>query len=173
MSLIVAGAVFFVAALAQVTVAPLFPLEGAVVDLGLVALLGVALAAGPRPAMVALPVLAICLGFAGTHSPGLVLLLYLPLLPLAFLLEQAPVPLGNYLRLGIAMVATGLWSRAVVSGVAFTQGADVPPVDLVVDVLIPGLIFDVVFFTLLYVPLRLLGRSGRSMTLRRTGWELA
>ena len=167
-----AAVLFFLAALAQVTVAPLFPLSGAVADLCLIVLVGVALAAGPRPAMLALPVLAVSLGFVTDLGPGLALLLYLPLLPLAFLLESAPMPLGSYLRLGIATVATGLWSRMIVVAVAFGEGADVPLSDLVLQVLVPGFVFDVILFTLLYIFARVVGLSGRSMSLRRTGWEL-
>ena len=51
-------------ALAQVTVAPLFPVSGAVVELPLIVLLLLAVFVGPTAVMFGLPVLALCLSFA-------------------------------------------------------------------------------------------------------------
>jgi len=161
------------AALLQVTLAPLYPLAGAVPDFALGALLVLVFAAGPVAAMAGLPLLALFLGFATDQSPGLVLVSYLPLLPVFLVLEWSPVPLNRMARFGIAALATGLWARALASAWAFFGGADPDFLTLTFDVLLPGLIFDAVLFVLIYLPFRLSGRTERSMRLRETGWEFA
>ena len=57
------GLLLLLAALLQVTAAPLFPLSGAVVDFALLSLTLIAVFLGPRWAMVCLPLLALLLGF--------------------------------------------------------------------------------------------------------------
>ena len=68
---------------------------------------------GPRAAMVAVPVVALSFAFASNRSAALVLLAYLPLLPLAFVLEEGGLPLNRFAQTLVAGVATGLWARLV------------------------------------------------------------
>jgi hypothetical protein len=170
---VLAVTIALLAALLQVTLAPLFPLRGALPDFALAAILVLVFAAGPVAAMVGLPFLALFLGFAADQSPGLVLISYLPLLPVFVLLEWSPVPLNRMARFGIAMLVTGLWARAIASAWAFLGGAEPGILTLAFDVLLPGVIFDAVLFLLVYIPFRLSGRTERSMALRQTGWEFA
>ena len=102
---------FFTAALAEVTVAPLFPISAAVPDIPLVTLVVVTAYAGPYAAMLGIPFVAICLGFASDRSPGVLLIAYLPLLPLAAILEESSLPLNRFAR----TLITGRRHRAMAS----------------------------------------------------------
>ena len=166
MVIVVAGFV----AIAQVTIAPLFPLDAAVADFGLAGIALILLVAGPRAAMAGLPLIALLLGFTTNHSPGLLIIAYLPLLPLRVFLSDAQVPLTRYLHTFLAVGATGLWARGVLASAAFLQGAAFAPGDLISAILLPGLVLDMLFLTVLYIPCRLAGVTGRSLSLRRTGW---
>jgi len=164
--------IVFLAAAGQVTVAPLFPLGAAIADYGLIAAAAVALVAGPRAAMVAIPFLALFRSFLGNDAPALMLLAYVPLLPLAFLADEAPLPLTRYLRLGLVVIAGGLWIRGLQAAVAFLTGADFAPRALIVDLLVPGIVFDAVLFSMLYGLLKLAKLADRPLTLERRGWAL-
>ncbi len=156
--------------MAQVTVAPLFPLDAAVADLGLLVIVFTALLAGPKATMWTVPLIALFLGFSTSRAPGLLLLAYLPFLPLAYGLGETGMPLNRYLRTLLAALATGLWARGLLGTAAFVQGAQFAPGDLIGAILLPGLVLDALLVTLLYIPCRLAGRTGRSLSLRRTGW---
>jgi cell shape-determining protein MreD len=156
-----------VVALSQVTVAPLFPIAGAVPDLMLVTILCLAVYSGPRTAMWAIPVAAVLVGFTSDRAPGLLLLAYLPLLPLAFALEEARLPLNRYSQVALVGVATGLWARSLLAFGAVAQDATFSPTVLVRDLLLPGALLDLALLTLVYVPFRLVGWSPRGMTLQR------
>lgn len=159
----------FTAAAAQVTVSPLFPLSAAVPDLPLLALLMLAVFGGRKPVMYGLPVLAICLGFVSAHAPGLLIIAYLPLLPLATLFDDWQLPLGRYVRVAVGGVAAGLWLRLVLSFAAVVQGADFSFGALLGQVLFPGVILDLALLTVAYVPLRFIGWSGRTMGMQGGG----
>ena len=158
------------ACLAQVTVAPLFRVSGAEADLPLVVLALFAVFSGPPAVMLGTPFAAICLGFASSRSPGLLLIGYLPLLPLGMALEEWRVPLNRYGRMLAAGGLTGIWLRLVLVLGAVTSGATVAVAPVIGQVLIPGLIFDLALLTLAYVPLRFVGWNGRPLVLGRKGF---
>ncbi len=159
------------AALFQVSVAPLFPISGAIVDVALLTLFALAFTAGPRRAMIAMPFLALLVAFTSNRAPGLLIVAYLPLLPLAYLFEGGHLPLSRYVRILAAVLLAGLWARLVLSTGALLEGAAFQPGALVMDVLLPGLLLDAVFGTLVYVPFRVVGWTNRPLTLQRTtGW---
>lgn len=167
-------AVFLVivaAALFQVSVAPLFPVGGAIADVTLLALFALAFTAGPRRTMIAMPLLALFVAFTSNRAPGLLIVAYLPLLPLAYLFEGGHLPLSRYLRILAAILLAGLWARTVLSTGAFIEGAPFAPGALIGDVLVPGLLLDAVFATMVYLPFRALGWTNRPLTLQRTGWH--
>jgi hypothetical protein len=151
---------------AQVTVASLFPLRGAVIDFGVLTVLLLALTAGPRAAMLAVPFIAVSVGFASDRSPGLLVLAYLPVLPLGVMFEETRVPLPRYVQLAALLVISGAWARMLLAGSAIFQGADVPAVAIVGDVLAPGFLLDLLAFTAMYVPIRMIGRGADTFTLR-------
>jgi cell shape-determining protein MreD len=155
------------AAIAQVTVAPLFPVSAAVPEFVLLALVIVAAFGNPRRAMVCVPVAAIAYGFLSDRSPALLLLAYLPLLPLGLYLEEARVPLNHYARTLVAALATGLWIRALLMLGTVVGGADATLGAAVGQVLVPGLFLDFALLSVVYVPLRLIGWSGQGMSLQR------
>jgi len=155
---------------ADVTVAPLFPIRGASPDFALVTLMMLAVFSGPRTVMVALPVLSVLLGFSTDRAPGLLLLGYLPLLPLAAYLDRGPLPLNRYAQVLAVGVATGLWARLLLAFGAIAQGADLQISALLADVLVPGFFLDVGLITIVYFPFRLVGWSPRQMTLQRGGF---
>ena len=159
-----------VTALAQVTVAPLFPVSAAVPDYALVVLVILTVFAGPTTVMVALPLMALFLGFASDRSPGLLVMAYLPLLPLALYVEDLRVPLNRYAQMAVAGVATGAWARLLLALGAIAGGADLSFGAIVGQLVIPGLFLDFALLTLVYAPFRLLGWSGRGMSLQRSRW---
>lgn len=159
-----------VTAMVQVTVAPLFPISGAVPDFPLVLLVMLAVFSGPTAAMFAIPVTAIFVGFASDRAPGLLILAYLPLLPLGLAMQEWRIPLNQYMRVAGAGVGTGAWIRGLLALSAVAQGADVAVGPFIFQVLVPGLFLDLALLTIAYVPLRLIGWSGRGMSLQRGGY---
>lgn len=156
-----------VAAMAQVTVAPLFPLSAAVPDFVLLVLVVVAAFGSPRRAMVCVPLAAIAYGFLSDRSPALLLMAYLPLLPLGLYLEEAQIPLNHYARTLAATLLTGLWMRGLLMLGPLLGGADASFGAVAGQVLIPGLFLDFALLSVVYVPLRLIGWSGQGMSLQR------
>jgi hypothetical protein len=154
----------------QVTVAPLFPMGGATAEFGIAAIIAVAFLQGPRAAMLFAPALAFAVGFAGSRSPGLLLIGYAGVLPIAYFIEQSQWPLGGYLRTVCAFVLAGAWLRLVLSLGAFADGAAFAPFALVLDVLTPGFAFDAIAATLLYVPFRIAGLPTLRFSLQKGGW---
>lgn len=159
-----------VTALAQVTVAPLFPVSAAVPDYALVVLVILTVFAGPTTVMLAIPLMAICLGFASDRSPGLLLMAYLPLLPLALYAEDSRLPLNRYAQMVVAGVAAGIWARMLLALGAIAGGADASFGAMAGQLVIPGIFLDFALLTLVYAPFRLLGWSGRGMSLQRSRW---
>ncbi len=170
MSMVLSVVAVLFAAVAQVTIAPLFPIDAAIAELPLLTLAVIALLSGPRNAMVAMPLAAIFTGFTTDRAPGLLLIGYVPLLPLAFLLEQAELPLGRFPRALGAVLACGVWLRAILGLSAMSQGAPFAVAPLVRDIILPGMVFDAVLLGIAYLPLKLTGWSPRSVSLRRAGW---
>ena len=158
------------AAVLQVTVSPLFPVRGAILDAGLVTIFLVAMLAGPRAAMFAVPVVAILVSFGTDRAPGVLLIAYLPMLPAATMVDEASLPLSRYFRLLAVFVSAGLWARVVLSAAAMADGAGLQVASMVTDVLLPGMLIDALVFSALWIPLRLTKVSERDLTLRRSTW---
>jgi hypothetical protein len=155
------------AAICQVTVAPLFPVAGVEVEFVLLTLICVAAFGSPQRAMVAIPVAALSYGFLADRAPGLLLLGYMPILPLMLYLEEAPIPLNHYAGTLLAMVSVGVWVRLLMVISALLAGATAGPGDVLRHALLPGVFLDFALLSIAYLPLRLLGWSGRGMALRR------
>lgn len=153
---------------AQVTVAPRFPLWAAIPDFPLLFLVMLAAFGGPFKAMVATPILAVCVGFAGDRAPGLLLIAYLPVLPLGLLLEEADIPLTHFFRVLAAGVATGAWIRTLLAAVVLIQAGFTP--SLLTKVILPGVFIDIALLAVVYLAVRLIGLNGRSLTLPRGGF---
>ncbi|MGD9932206.1 MAG: hypothetical protein AB7T37_00665 [Dehalococcoidia bacterium] len=162
-------AVLLIAAL-QVSVVPLFPIAGAEADVGLIAILAIAMAAGPRPAMLATPGLALAIGLSSSRSPGLMLVAYAAILPLAAFLEDLPYPLGRLSRLLAVAIVAGLWSRFLLGFAAISAGGEFAISDLLLQVLLPGVVFDVLLFLAVFVAFQLAGIGNRRFALQRAGW---
>lgn len=152
----------------QVTVAPLFPVSAAVPDFVLLTLVLVTAFGTPRRGMLCVPIAALAYGFLSDRAPGLLVLAYLPLLPLGLYLEEARIPLNHYARTTLALVLTGGWARALMVLGALVGGADGTLGAVLGQILIPGAFLDLALLTLVYVPLRLVGWSGEGMSLQRT-----
>lgn len=156
--------------LAQVSVAPLFPVSAAIPDWALVTLVMLAVFAGPNTVMLALPLMAICVGFDSDREPGLLLMAYLPLLPLALFIEESRLPVNRYAQMTLAGVATGIWARTILALGAIAGGAEPAIGTLAFGLLVPGLLVDFVLLTVVYTPFRVFGWSGRGMSLQRSRW---
>lgn len=155
------------AGVAQVTVASLFPLRGAVVEFGLLTVVLVALVHGPRAAMVTLPFAALAVGFASNRAPALLILAYLPVLPVAAFVEEARFPVARYLQLLGTVAVCGIWARGILTLGPIAQGADLPLLAMLRDLIIPGIVLDFLAFTVIYVPIRMIGRGADTLTLER------
>ncbi len=164
------GAVLVLAALAQVTVAPLFPLSAAIVDFPLAALVMLFVFDGPRGVMLALPAAALLVGFASDRSPALLLVAYLPLVPLGAYLAGTPLPMNRYTQMAITGVAAGLGARTVLVLAAVAHGAEPGMLALVRQVLFPGALLDLALLSSLYVPFRLVGWQPQRISLQRGGF---
>lgn len=167
-TLVVLGAI---AILGQVTVAPGFPIAGAVFSFPLILLVLIAGFGGPTSAMIAIPLVAVALGFVSDRSPALLLLGFLPLLPLGLVVEELRLPLSPFLQTLIVGAATGIWLRAVLAAAVMVQGAGFHAA-LFTKVLLPGAVLDVALLALVYAALRLIGLERRSMTLSQGGFLL-
>lgn len=158
------------AAIIQVTVAPLFPVAGVVFDFVLLTLVLVAAFGSPQRAMLCVPAAALAYGFLSNREPGLLVLAYLPLLPLGLYLEEVNVPLNHYVRTALALALTGVWARGILVLGSVVGGAHAPFGLILSDIILPGLLLDLSLLTLVYVPIRLLGWSGQGMSLSRGGY---
>jgi hypothetical protein len=167
---LLAGLLLLCATLAQVTVAPLFPLGAATADMPLIAMVVLMLFAGPRALMWGMPVVALWLAFATNRSPGLLILAYLPLVPLGALLEGARLPVNRYAQALLVTLATAGWARLVLSTGAMVHGSGFQPVPLIVDLLLPGALLDAALLTFASIPCRFVGWVPRPMTLQRSGY---
>ena len=156
--------------LAQVAVAPFFPLAGAVVELPVVVLLLLAIFAGPRAVMIALPILVLFLGFSTNVEFEWLVLAYLPILPCAaWIQRQRAIPQTPYaLVLGTTFVA-GVWARGVFAAVTMASGAS-PDAAVIVDILLPGAAFDAVVLSVIYGLCRWIGWPARSLELEQVGF---
>jgi hypothetical protein len=154
----------------QVTAAPRFPVAAAVPDFVLVGLTLLSLFRGPRTGLWAIPVAAVIVGFASDRAPGLLLIAYLPLLPLTNYLENAGAPLNRYVQTAIAFACTSVWARGMLTLGAVIQGGRLEPGPVVFSLLLPGVFFDLALLSLAYLGFRLLGWEPRSTSLQRAGF---
>lgn len=137
--------------LAQVAIAPFFPLAGVVVELPVVVLLLLAIFAGPGAVMVGLPVLVLFLGFSTNVEYEWLVLAYLPLLPCAaWIQRQRAIPQTPYALALVMAVGAAVWTRLVFATVAITSGASPDLGSLVTDILLPGAAFDAALLSVGY-----------------------
>lgn len=167
MRTLLVGLLLVAAAMLQVGVAPYFPLSAATADVAIVALALLAAFAGPRTVMVSLPFLALFVSFLTDRSAALLLLGYTPLLPLAIALERVPFPFTQFGRLAIATVGSGLCVRFLLSAAAIAGDAELVFTPVIVNVLLPGVVLDLVLVTVAYLPFRLAGWEFHSLALAR------
>lgn len=154
----------------QVTVVPLFPISGATAELAIPFILVSLMLGGPPAGMLATPAVALAVGMASTRAPGLLLIGYCGVLLVGYALDRYGLPPGRYPRVLITALAAGAWIRIVLSAGAFATGAPFAPFPLLVQIVTPGFLFDAVFVTLAYLPLRLLGRADLRYVVERRGW---
>lgn len=157
---------------AQVTVAPLFPLLSAEASLLVVTLAILLVFAGPRTALIATPLMAVFLGFASDRAPALLLLSLVPLPPLAYWLSESQLPMSRGVQLFVVVAIVGAWSRALLAMSAVMQGADPEIGALITRFVLPGIVIDGLFFTLAYLPCRLLGLEARSLSPYRERYQV-
>lgn len=159
-------------AILQATVAPLFPLGNAQPDFALLFCAWLCIFRGPRTAMWAIPVVALFEGFLVDRSPGLLIVGYLPIVPLLafFHPRDTNVVLGSYWRVAVATSITGAGLRALLAITAILQGGQFDLGILVFGIIIPGLVLDAALLTVAYLPARLLGWNVASMALSKGGY---
>ncbi len=159
-------------AVAQVAVAPFFPILGAVVELPIVVLLLLAVFAGPYAVMAGLPVLVLFLGFATNLEYEWFVLAYLPILPAtAFIQRQFALPRTPYALLLLIAIGAAVWARAVFALAAVASGATPALGAVVVDILLPGAVFDAIVLSIAYALGRWLGWPVRSLELREAEYQ--
>jgi len=160
-----------VTALAQVAIAPLFPLVGAVVELPVVVLLLLAVFAGPHAVMIGLPILVLFLGFSTNVPFEWLVLAYLPLLPCAaWIQQQRAIPQAPYALVLFMVVGAGIWARAVFAVVAMTSGAGLAVGPVVTDILLTGAVLDAAVVSVVYGLCRWVGWPVRSLDLEQAGF---
>ena len=157
--------------LAQVAVAPLFPLLGAVVELPVVVLLLLAVFAGPYAVMIGLPILVLFLGFSTNVEFEWLVIAYLPLLPCAaWIQRQRAIPQTPYALVLVMVIAAGIWARAVFTAVAMTSGASLAVGPVITDILFTGALLDAAVVSVVYALCRWVGWPVRSLDLEQAGF---
>ena len=120
--------------------------------------------AGPLAVMAALPALALLAGFALNTGPEWLIAAWTPLAPAAaWLQRRAGGGRPSALALLAATLATGLWARALLAGVAVSAGAEPAPAALLAQLLAPGMALDGAAFAAGWFVCRALGREPRSL----------
>ncbi len=158
----------FVAVLAQVAVAPLFPLADALIEVPVVVLLLLAIFAGPYAVMIALPILVLFLGFSTNVEYEWLIAAYLPLLPCAaWIQRQHAIPQTPYVLVLIVALGAGAWARAVFSTVALASGASPDFGAVFVEIVLPGAAFDAIVLSVIYGLCRWVGWPARSLDLQQ------
>ena len=79
-------------------------------------------------------------------------------------------PLTRFLQTGVAVGATGLWARTLLSVGAMASGAAVDIGGLVGWVLLPGLILDLALLTVAYGSFRVIGWEPQRLSLGVEGY---
>ncbi len=157
--------------LAQVAIAPLFPLLGAVAELPVVVLLLLAVFAGPYAVMIGLPILVLFLGFSTNVEFEWLVVAYLPLLPCAAWIQRhRAIPQTPYALVLVMVVAAGIWARAVFSAVAVASGAGLTVGPVVTDILLTGAVLDAAVVSVVYALCRWVGWPVRSLDLEQAGF---
>ena len=154
--------------LAQVAVAPFFPVLGALVEFPVVLLVALAIFAGPYAVMTALPILVLFLGFSTNVEFEWIVAAYLPILPCAaWLQRQHAIPQTPYALALVMTLAAGIWARGVFAAVTMAAGASPDFGGVVADILLPGAAFDAVGLSLAYGLCRWVGWPARSLDLQQ------
>ena len=160
-------ALLLVATSAQLSVSPLFPIGAAVPDIVLIVLVTVTFFAGPQAGMLAIPFAALSLGLQSGREPGLLLIGYLPLLPITVWLAGIPVPLTGLGRFVIAGAGTGVLCRIVLMLGSMFHGATASVTTVIFQLITPGAILDVTLLCMAYAVCRSIRWEPREMTLQR------
>lgn len=160
-----------VTVLAQVAIAPFFPVLGTIVHFPVVMLLLLAIFAGPHAVMFAFPVLVLFLGFSTNVEFEWLALAYLPLLPCAAWIQgEHRIPQTPYALVLVMTVAAAVWIRGIFVLVAVGSGADATVGEVFVEILLPGVMLDGVILSLAYGLCRWIGWPTRSLELERVGF---
>lgn len=164
MSVFIVPIAIVVVAVAQVTVAPRFPLGLAQADLLLVSLALVTVFAGRRAAMISVPLMAFFLAALTGRSMGLLIIAFLPFPLLAYWLSEGGTPISRYLQTLAGVAAAGIWARALLALATIPGGADFDTSVLILQYVIPGLFLDAVLLSVCYLPCRLFGLEARDLS---------
>lgn len=160
-------AVLILLAYLQVTAAPFLTISAAQADLLLISLALLMVYQGPKVAMVSLPLIALFLGFTSDRSPAVIILALLPLLPLAYWLEEAGAPISRFLQTLLAVGVTGMWARVLLAMTVVAEGASMQAGALVFSVVMPGLMLDILLLSLAYLVCRLLRCEPKTLAMPR------
>jgi len=163
------AAATIIVAVCQASAAPLFSVAAATPTVVLVFLGLVALYRGETTAMVITPAVAVAEAWTRGLSPGLLLVAYVPLVPLLGAFDPRGLPLlGPGGRLLGAVAVTGAWARVLAAGSVVLAGASFAPGDIVGRLLLPGILLDLALAGTVYGVFRVaLGEPGR----RSFGWR--
>jgi hypothetical protein len=156
MAYISAALLLLFIAVAQVTVAPRYPLSAAFPDYMLVTLVVWAILRPTEDTMVALPLGALFLGAVGPLSVMVLTFIYITILPAALLL-RALSPLGSFLNAIVLLIGATLLRDLVLAAEAVSAGANVGTSDIVLRAFFPGLALNLLLFPFFYFGIRFLG----------------
>jgi hypothetical protein len=143
-------------AVAQVTVAPRYPLSAAFPDYMLVTLVVWVMIRPRDDSMAALPLGAFLVGATGPQSVMVLMFVYLTLLPGALVL-RALSPLGSFLNSLVLLIGATLLRDLVLAAEAVSSGANVGLTDVLFRAYFPGLALNLLLLPFFYLGLRYLG----------------
>lgn len=150
-------------AVGQAAASPLFTAADAAPAFGVVFLALLTVYRGTRVGMVMTPLLAIAEAWLRGLEPGILLLAYAPVVPLAASVTGTAWPLlGPGLRLTGAVVAAGAWARLLGAAIVVLGGASTDVSTFVFALIVPGALVDALLTLAVYLPLRAgIGEPGR------------
>ncbi|GEM_PF-2093126 len=154
----VTGIIIVITILAQVSIAPLLPISGALIDTNLLVIVFISSYLSRKIALGALLFLTLLAGSITNISYEWIFLAYLPAILLIHffgLITKDPSP--HLIRILAVGAITGIWARILMSLVAFSEGASISLITVFTQILAPGILMDILAIAIFYGIFQIVG----------------
>ena len=154
----VTGIIIVITILAQVSIAPLLPISGAIIDTNLLAIVFISSYVSRKIALGALLFLTLLVGSITNIPYEWIFLSYLPaILLIHFFGLNTKNPRPYLIRMLAVGVITGIWTRILMSLVSFSEGVSALFTTVFTQILAPGILMDILVIAIFYGIFRLVG----------------